>query len=120
MYNIKHGKYKIEQNKSLVDEAKALLLKTPNTTMPGSDNDFYENIDLINRLIGERSRQIDKALADFMDGQNLNNLVGETCQFVLDVETEYIIDQLFEREKQIKNIKATNPTQELLLIRKLR
>lgn len=120
MVKLSSGLYKIEKNETLINEANGLLSSSEHDACCNDSGAFYEVVDILNRIINDRSNQMDDATKDFIGGRDLDLLVGQSCRFLLDKETEEIINLLFEREKNLKNIKIVDSAQEMMIVRRIR
>ena len=63
---------------------------------------------LLHEIIEDRSNKIDECVRDFTQGKPLEMFFGFDCKIYLNIETESVIEQLFEREKAILDIKPEN------------
>lgn len=105
---IKYGLYQITGNDDLIEEAKYVLSNPLPNDYCDKHDAFRETASILDRIIKDRSDKIDLELKDFIGKRQLENLVDLNCEFILDKETEIIIDQLFKREEKIHSIKP-NP-----------
>ena len=69
---------------------------------------YYETSNLLHEIIEDRSNKIDECVRDFDQGKPLEMFFGVDCKIYLDNETERVIEQLFEREEAILDIKNEN------------
>ena len=117
MYKIRDRLYKIEKDDSLNNEANSII----NSPLPSDYrykyDGFYETSDILHRIIEHRNKEINDATRDFIGGRSLNLLVGQTCEFVLDKETEIVIKQLFDREEAIRKIQPRIINDETIAVR---
>ena len=110
MQKIKYGLYQIDQNKPLIDEAKNVLESPLPVNYSSKFDDFSVVCDILHRVIEDRSDKIDEVNKDFIGGRELGALTGQTWTIRLDKETEETIQKLFDRQKDIINIRPNDGT----------
>ncbi len=105
MEKLENGIYRINKNENLINDAVILLKSELPKCYSEKYKSYYETSNLLHDIINDRSNKIDECVMDYTQGKPLDLFYGLDCKIYLDIETEKIIEQLFEREKDILDIK---------------
>ena len=108
MEKLGNGIYRIFKNDELINKALQLIIKELPKCYTKKNDAYYETSNLLHEIIEDKSNKIDECVRDFDQGKQLELIFEVDCKIYLDTETERVIEQLFEREKAILDIKNEN------------
>lgn len=107
MEKIEQGKYRIDGNNKLINSADIIIKKPLPATYYEKRESLDETSAILDEIIKDRSDKIDECVKDAKKYISEEFFTGKLCTIFLDVRTETMIEQLFDRQKQLFEIKPT-------------